>query len=185
MIPGWERCYLVMLATTSIQRRDMIHLSEAAVGDSRHDYRHEIRHEVGLGISSRIYMRPTRILSSSHISPVRQWNPFLSRACCCVLHVTCILVHPRVFTCTRMRLRVSAWCRLFPARISRFQKKSFLSRASRASRALHITCLVLSHPPEYIRVHLRASTRIHTHQRRSCVRTQHKIENCLNISDYM
>ena len=167
MIPGWERCYLVMLATTSIQRRDMIHLPEAAVGDSRHDYRHEIRHEVGLGIYSRIYMRPTRISSSSHISTVRQWNPFLSRACRCVLHVTCILVHPHAPACIHVHSHASTCIRLMPTVSSpdfTFSEKKFsfacfaciaclfLSRASCSYIHQNISACIYVHP--------RASTRI-------------------------
>ena len=155
--------YLVMLATTSIQRRDMIHLPEAAVGDSRHDYRHEIRHEVGLGIYSRIYMRPTRISSSSHISTVRQWNPFLSRACRCVLHVTCILVHPHAPACIHVHSHASTCIRLMPTVSSpdfTFSEKKF----SFACFAC-IACLFY-HVPRALtstKIYPRAFTCIHVH----------------------
>ena len=85
-------------------------------------------------------------------------------------------VHSRASACIRVYSRALACVYLYRLDADYFQpgfyvfrKKSFLSRASRASRALLNTCLVLSHPLKYIHVHLRASTCIHMHPRRSCV----------------
>ena len=179
-----------MLPTTSRWMRHLTILVEATAGVSRHNYRHKIRLKVGLGVLTWIHIRPTLHLSSSHILAFRQWHPLFSRACCRVLHVTCIPVHPHAPACIHVHLHASAYISLMPTASSpdfRFSEIKFF-RVPRAFRAACIACRVHHVPrdaPKYIRVHLRASTCIHTHPRRSCVRRKHEIENHLNISDYM
>ena len=179
-----------MLPTTSKWMRHLTNLVKTTAGASRHDYRHEIRLEVGLGIRARIHILPTRHLSYiSYLYFQMMTSPF-PRACCRVLHVTCILVRPHAPACIHVHLHgllISAGCRMLPARISSSQKWFFF-RVPRALRAFYIACRVHHvphHAPKYIRVHLRASTCIHTHPWRSCVRRKREIENYLNISDYM
>ena len=170
--------------------RHLTNLVKTTAGASRHDYRHEIRLEVGLGIRARIHILPTRHLSYiSYLYFQMMTSPF-PRACCRVLHVTCILVHPHAPACIHVHLHASAYISLMPTASSpdfRFSEIKFF-RVPRALRAACIACRVHHvphHAPKYIRVHLRASTCIHTHPRRSCVRRKHEIENHLNISDYM